>query len=77
MAILDAGLSNWLRVWGPFGRCVEDLQLLLHVISGRDGVDPFTLNRRYTRRLQDVDLPSVRVGFLTFDGECSVHDGHC
>ena len=62
-------LFNRLRCVVCF-RCrrVEDLQAVLHVISGRDGVDPYALRRPYRFKMEDVALGRVRVGVVTFDG---------
>jgi Asp-tRNA(Asn)/Glu-tRNA(Gln) amidotransferase A subunit family amidase len=52
---------------GPLGRYVEDLALLLPVIAGPDGVDPFAV----PVPLDDwrtVDVGRLRVGFYTYDG---------
>ena len=58
---------------GPMGRYVKDLELLLHVISGPDGIDPLTVavsaeNRR-------VSVPSLRVGWYSDDGVWPVTKG--
>ena len=55
---------------GPMARTIEDLALLLPVLAGADGVDPF---------VHDAALPeapaSLRVGFYTHDGVCRVSEG--
>jgi len=55
---------------GPMARYVEDLGLLLAVIAGSDGVDPFV--HLPAAALCPVDVASLRVGFYAFDGVCRV-----
>jgi amidase len=59
---------------GPMGRYVEDLALVLHVIAGRDDVDPF-VHGMPVGEPAAVDVASLRVGVYTDDGAWKVTDG--
>lgn len=59
---------------GPMARYVEDLELLLPVMAGADGVDPFVQGVE-VRDPRAVDVASLRVGFYTYDGVWRVSDG--
>ena len=59
-----------LNIWdqltqiGPMARYVEDLQLVLKVIMGEDGIDPTTVNRTVHRtRMEDVK--NLRIAVYT------------
>jgi Asp-tRNA(Asn)/Glu-tRNA(Gln) amidotransferase A subunit family amidase len=59
---------------GPMGRAVDDLALTLKVIAGRDDVDPFVQGMPVGDP-EAVDVPSLRVGFYTYDGAWEVTPG--
>jgi amidase len=59
---------------GPMARYVEDLELLLPVIAGADGIDPFVQGVEVGDP-RAVDVPSLRVGYYTYDGVWRVSDG--
>jgi amidase len=66
----DTGMLDMNAV-GPMASTVEDLALLLPLLAGADGVDPF---------VHEVPLPEappspLRVGFYTHDGVRRVSDG--
>jgi amidase len=52
---------------GPLGRFVDDLALLLPVIAGPDGVDPFAAPVPLGDR-RAVDVAGLRIGFYSYDG---------
>lgn len=62
----DTGMLDMNAV-GPMARRVEDLSLLLPVLAGADGVDPFVQGVR-PGDPADVDVASLRVGFYVDDG---------
>lgn len=64
------GLMDLLCV-GPMARHVEDLELLLSVILGPDGVDPYA-SPVPLRRSAEVELGSLRVNAYADDGELAV-----
>lgn len=53
---------------GPMARRVEDLELLLSVISGKDGIDP-KVQDMPLGRASAVDLASLRVAYHTTNGD--------
>jgi amidase len=53
---------------GPMGRSVDDVALILGIIAGRDGVDPFVGVDGYAHDHRSVDPASLRVGFYAQDG---------
>lgn len=59
---------------GPMARYVEDLDLLLRVIAGPDGVDAFVQGVPFGDPAA-VDVRSLRVGFYVHDGVWSVSPG--
>lgn len=61
----DTGLLDISAV-GPMARFVEDLSLLLPILAGADGVDPFVQGRR-PGDPDSIDLRSLRVGFMVSD----------
>jgi amidase len=52
---------------GPLARHVEDLHLILEIISGPDNIDPAIVPMPLGDP-SEVDLPSLRVGFHVNDG---------
>jgi Asp-tRNA(Asn)/Glu-tRNA(Gln) amidotransferase A subunit family amidase len=52
---------------GPMARRVEDLGLLLPVLAGPDGIDPFVQGMP-VRDPAAVDVRALRIGFYTDDG---------
>jgi amidase len=59
---------------GPMARHVEDLAVLLPIIAGADGVDPF-VHGVPVRDPAAVDVRSLSVGFYTYDGLWRVSPG--
>lgn len=47
---------------GPLARRVEDLELLLRIIAGADGIDPYVVDRPFAR-CDPAALDGLRVGF--------------
>jgi Asp-tRNA(Asn)/Glu-tRNA(Gln) amidotransferase A subunit family amidase len=69
----DTGYHD-MSTLGPMARYVEDLELLLPVIAGPDGVDPFV----HGVPLGDpgaVDVGRLHVGFYVHDGVWPVSEG--
>jgi Asp-tRNA(Asn)/Glu-tRNA(Gln) amidotransferase A subunit family amidase len=62
----DTGMLD-MSTLGPMGRSVDDLVLLLPVIAGPDGLDPFT-SATPIGDPRTVDVAGLRVGFYTDDG---------
>jgi amidase len=62
----DTTLQSLTHV-GPLARYVEDLELLLPILAGPDGVDPH-IPPVPLRDPNDVDVTSLRVGFFTDNG---------
>ncbi len=56
--------QTFYSVQGPMARTVDDLVLLLSVVSARPSADPmsFPLDHRLLAQLDDVDVTSLRVG---------------
>jgi len=52
---------------GPMARSVGDLDLILRIIAGEDGVDPHITNMPLAS-MDSVDLPSLRIAFYTDNG---------
>jgi Asp-tRNA(Asn)/Glu-tRNA(Gln) amidotransferase A subunit family amidase len=69
----DTGYLDMATI-GPMARYVEDLTLLLPVIAGPDGVDPF-VHGVPVRDPAAVDVSGLRVGVYTDDGLWRVSDG--
>jgi len=69
----DTGYVDMATI-GPMARYVEDVALLLPVIAGPDGVDPFVQGVA-VRDHRLVDVSSLRVGYYTYDGVWRVSDG--
>jgi Asp-tRNA(Asn)/Glu-tRNA(Gln) amidotransferase A subunit family amidase len=59
---------------GPIARFTEDVALVLPIISGPDGIDPFAVGGPWGD-LRDVALPSLRVGVFADDPRLSVTSG--
>jgi amidase len=60
-------VAHWNGI-GPMARCVEDLALVLRIISGPDGKDPRAMPVSLTRPI-DVRSDRLRVAYFTEDGE--------
>jgi amidase len=69
----DTGYLDMATI-GPMARYVEDLALLLPVIAGPDGVDPFVQGVEL-RDHRLVDARALRVGYYTDDGLWRVSEG--
>jgi amidase len=68
----DTGLLD-INAVGPMARFVEDLSLLLPVLSGADGVDPFVHGVR-PGDPEATELRGLRVGFMLSDGVVEVSE---
>jgi Asp-tRNA(Asn)/Glu-tRNA(Gln) amidotransferase A subunit family amidase len=62
----DTGMLDMVCV-GPMGRSVDDVELVLRTIAGRDDADPFVAVEGYSGDLRSVDVSSLRVGFYAQD----------
>lgn len=64
--ILDyrAGLTESYQTIGPMARTVADLDVLLPIISGPDGIDPY-IHPVPLYGAASVDLKAVRIGYFT------------
>ncbi len=62
----DTGMLDMVCV-GPMGRSVDDVELILRTIAGRDDADPFVAVEGYSGDLRAVDVSSLRVGFYAQD----------
>jgi len=60
-------VGDWNAI-GPIARHVEDLHLVLRIISGPDGLDPHTVPVLPVGDPNDVRLHRLRVGYFTDDG---------
>jgi Asp-tRNA(Asn)/Glu-tRNA(Gln) amidotransferase A subunit family amidase len=69
----DTGMLDMSCV-GPMGRSVDDLALLLPLIAGIDGEDPFA-SGGVVHDYRAVDVSRLRVGFYVFDGVWHVTPG--
>jgi ABC-type sugar transport system ATPase subunit/Asp-tRNA(Asn)/Glu-tRNA(Gln) amidotransferase A subunit family amidase len=69
----DTGYLDMATI-GPMARHAEDLDLLLRVIAGPDGVDPF-VHGMGMGDPRAVDVAPLRVGYYTYDGVWRVSDG--
>ncbi len=49
---------------GPMARCVDDLELLLNVIHGEDGIDPTAVTRPL-KSSHKVELKDLRIAYYT------------
>jgi amidase len=66
----DTGLLD-INAVGPMARFVEDLALLLPVLAGADGVDPF-VHGMQPGDPQAIEIRSLHVGFMLSDGVVDV-----
>ena len=66
----DTGYRDLMCI-GPMGRYVEDLALLLPVISGPDWIDPYAVPASLGKP-EDVDVSSLKVGYYDYDGTVEV-----
>ncbi len=66
----DTGYRDLMCI-GPMGRYVQDLALLLPIISGPDWIDPYAIPAPLGD-LRDVDVSQLRVGFYDYDGVARV-----
>ena len=66
-AIPFGGLADSLTQVGPLARRVEDLALLLSVISGPDAIDPY-ITPMPLGDYRDVELAGLRVAYFTDNG---------
>jgi amidase len=62
----DTGLLD-VNCVGPMGRYAEDLALVLPVLAGPDGVDPF-VHRTALADPGEVEVATLKIGFYTDDG---------
>lgn len=62
----DTGMLD-MSTPGPLGRSVDDLALLLGIVAGADGADPFAHDGQ-VRDHRAVELDGLRVGFYVDDG---------
>jgi amidase len=67
--ILDyrAGLTESYQTIGPMARSVADLDVLLPIISGPDGIDPY-IHPVQLNGMSSVDLKELRVVYFTDNG---------
>ncbi len=66
----DTGYRDLMCI-GPMARYVEDLALLLPIISGPDWIDPYAVPAPLGH-ISDVDLSTLRIGFYVYDGVARV-----
>ncbi|MFT4823164.1 MAG: Asp-tRNA(Asn)/Glu-tRNA(Gln) amidotransferase A subunit family amidase [Halioglobus sp.] len=66
----DTGYRDMMCL-GPMARYVEDLALLLPIISGADGVDPYAVSVSLGDP-SSVDLKGLRIGYYFDDGVAKV-----
>ncbi|MEZ4834250.1 MAG: amidase [Caldilineaceae bacterium] len=66
-AVPFGGLADSLTQVGPLARRVDDLQLVLEIIGGPDGIDPYIVPMPL-RNPADVDLKGLRVAYFTDNG---------
>ncbi len=69
----DTGMLD-INAVGPMARFVDDLALLLPVLAGGDGVDPF-VQGRLPGDPAGVEARGLRVGFMVSDGVAEVSPG--
>jgi len=69
-ATRDTGYRDLMCI-GPMARYVEDLALLLPIISGPDWVDPYAIPSPLGN-LDEIDLKGLRVGYFFTDGVTDV-----
>lgn len=68
----DTGYRDLMCI-GPMARYVEDLSLILSVISGPDWLDPYAVPAPLGN-VNDVDSKSLRVAYYDYDGTIEVSD---
>lgn len=68
----DTGYRDLMCI-GPMARYVEDLSLILPIISGPDLVDPYAVPAPLGNP-EEVDTASLRVGYYDYDGTVEVSD---
>ncbi len=66
----DTGYRDLMCI-GPMARYVEDLSLILPVLSGPDWLDPYAVPATLGKA-EDVDPGSLRAGYYDFDGTVEV-----
>ena len=66
----DTGYRDLMCI-GPMARYVEDLELLLSIISGPDWIDTYAIPAPLGN-MHDVDLSKLRIGFYDYDGVARV-----
>lgn len=66
----DTGYRDMMCL-GPMARYVEDLALLLPIMSGADGIDPYATSIAMGD-MREVDVKKLRIGFYTDDGVAKV-----
>ena len=66
-AIAYGGLHDGLTQLGPIARSVNDLELILRVIAGPDGRDPFVVPASL-QDSRDVDVGKLRIGWHADNG---------
>lgn len=59
----SSGLVTKLLHFGPMSRHVEDLELLMEIISGSDGIDPHVTPQRF-KKPQNTHLGDLRIGYF-------------
>ncbi len=68
----DTGYRDLMCI-GPMARYVEDLALILPVISGPDWIDPYAVPAPLGKAA-DVDVRSLRIAYYDYDGTVEVSD---
>lgn len=66
-AVAYGGIHDGLTQLGPIARTVDDLELLLRIIAGPDGHDPFVVAGPLGDSA-DVDLAALRIGWHADNG---------
>ncbi len=66
-ALPSSGMIARLSQPGPMARCVDDLELLLNIISGPDLIDPYTYPTNPVDRSQ-IDPKSLRFAYFLDNG---------
>jgi amidase len=68
----DTGYRDLMCI-GPMARYVEDLSLILPIISGPDWIDPYAVPAPLGN-VEDVDIKNLRVAYYDYDGTIAVSD---
>jgi len=68
----DTGYRDLMCI-GPMARYVEDLSLILPIISGPDWIDPYAVPAPFGNP-EDVKMKGLRVGYYDYDGTIGVSD---